>query len=95
MFVFSACGGGQLSIKAQSNVGNLNGYTQASSAQALAYLQAETTNAELASYRMTVDVGFGAMKMNGIVKETEAGMQMAMEFSMSAFGFSECQYLPR
>lgn len=88
MFVICACGGGQLATNAQADIGNSSDYFASTPAQALSFLQAETTSAELASYRMTVDIGFGAMKMNGIVKETENGMQMAMEFKMSAFGVS-------
>ena len=83
-FMLTACGGGQLDVKAQANIGAEASYTATTATAATDFINAETSETEVDAYRMTIEMTtMGTISMNAIVANTQDGLQMAMKMTQT------------
>ncbi len=93
-FVLAGCGDGQLGVKADANLGNVNAYEVATTAQKedLTTIVNNQDVSEVSAYRMTMEMSMEeegetiTMNYNAIIAEVEGAMQMAIKMDANIAG---------
>jgi len=93
-FVLAGCGDGQLGVKADANIGNVNSYVEATTGQQEAFITIinDAAAVDVSAYRITMDMSMEeegstmTVNYNGIFAEVDGSMQMAMKVNASMDG---------